>query len=132
MRRPCARGALLALTLTLGLALGSPIQLGPEALLDSGRFTWALAAMIVPGAFLAALPGRLRHRARPAAVSARRCALAFLGGLAATLGCGLAGSGAAMLLFTEPTVGSLGGWGFLLSALAAGWIVARLVERGHA
>ena len=133
MRRPCARGTLLALTLTLALTLGFPIDLGPEALLAGRRFALALAVMLVPGAFLAALPGRLRHRERARIpVRWQRCLLAFLGGLAVTVGCGLDGGGAAVLLFTGPAVGSLGGWAFLLAALVVGWIVARLTERGHA
>ena len=129
MRRPCGRGIVLALTLTLALALGRPVDLGPEALVDMNRFTLALVIMVIPGAFLAALPGRLRHRGEArAATSWRRCAAAFCGGLAVTLGGGLAGGGLLLMLLTGPAVGSLGGWAFLAVTVLVGLLVSRMVE----
>lgn len=129
MRRPCGRGMVLALTLTLALALGRPVDLGPEALAGGGRLLMALVIMTVPGAFLAALPGRLRHRGQKREpVRWQRCAAAFCGGLATSLGCGLAGGGLLLMLLTGPAVGSLGGWAFLGVTALAGFAAARLAE----
>ena len=90
MHHPLWRGFLLAVTLTAALTLGAPVDLLPPG----DRTTLAQAAMIIPGAFIAALPGRIlrRKEARPV-TGWKRCAAGFRGGLGATAGLLLAGGG---------------------------------------
>lgn len=94
---------------------GQPVQMN--------RFVVAMAIMIVPGAFLASLPARLRDAGRKGDKPAGRSLLkAFLGGVLLMLGFGAAGGGmAAGLLFS-----GVGAWVFLLAAWVTGFILIRL------
>ena len=94
---------------------GQPVQLN--------RFAVAMAIMIIPGAFLASLPARLRDRERKDGKPAGRSLLmAFLGGILLVLGFGIAGGGmAAGLLFS-----GVGAWIFLLAACVTGFFLTRL------
>lgn len=87
------------------------------------RFVIAMAVMIIPGAFLAALPSRLKHREEKGGKPAWRSLLmAFVGGILLVLGLGVAGGGmAAGLLFS-----GVGAWIFLLAACVTGFLLIRL------
>ena len=84
-------------------------------------FVTAMAVMIIPGAFLAALPARLKSGDKSEQPSGRSLLMAFLGGILLVLGFGVAGGGmTAGLLF-----GGLAAWAFL----AVAWIVGGLLIR---
>ena len=88
------------------------------------RFAVAMAVMMIPGAFLAALPGRLadrdRKREKP---EGRSLWMAFLGGILLVLGLGIAGGGmAAGLLFS-----GVGAWMSLLAACVTGFFLIRFL-----
>ena len=93
---------------------------GRDVLLD--RFVTAMAVMIVPGAFLASLPGRVKAKEQKAGKPTWQSLLmAFAGGVLLVLGLGIAGGGmAAGWLF-----GGVGAWVFLLAA----WIVGAFLTR---
>lgn len=86
------------------------------------RFIVAMAVMIIPGAFLAALPLRLKHPEKePHKPTGRSLLLAFIGGVLLVLGLGVAGGGmAAGLLFS-----GVGAWIFLLAAWVVGFFLIR-------
>ena len=87
------------------------------------RFVIAMAVMIIPGAFLAALPSRLkRHEEKGGKPTGRSLLMAFIGGVLLVLGLGVAGGGmAAGLVF-----GGVGAWIFLLAACVTGFLLIRL------
>ena len=87
------------------------------------RFVIAMAVMIIPGAFLAALPSRLRNKGEKGdKPTGRSLLMAFIGGALLVLGLGVAGGGmAAGMLF-----GGVGAWVFLLVACATGFFLTRL------
>lgn len=86
------------------------------------RFVIAMAVMIVPGAFLASLPGRVKAKEQKGGnPSWRSLLMAFAGGILLVLGLGIAGGGmAAGWLF-----GGVGAWVFLLAA----WLVGAFLMR---
>lgn len=86
------------------------------------RFVIAVAVMIIPGAFLAALPSRLRSKEeRDGKPTGRSLLMAFLGGVLLVLGLGVAGGGmVAGLLFS-----GVGAWVFLLAACVTGFFLIR-------
>lgn len=125
---PYWRGFFLAAAVLAGLILlGFP---DASAAFSGDRRMIAYSGGLAAGAFLGALPGRLRKGARPAqATTWQRCLLA--------LGCGL-GMGAAFTLagggylFPALLIRDPGAWGFGTSALAAGFITRRIAERKKA
>ncbi len=92
----------------------------------------ALAVMLAVGAFLCALPGRLRRRGEPPMRSTpRSCLIALLCGFVMTLASGLArGDSGAMLLGVMQ--GNLSAWVFFGCMAAAGFAVSRLTGRWRA
>lgn len=87
------------------------------------RFVIAMAVMIIPGAFLAALPSRLKGKEEKGdKPSGRSLLMAFIGGVLLVLGLGIAGGGmAAGLVF-----GGVGAWVFLLVAGVTSFLLIRL------
>ena len=127
-RRP--RGAWLtalavAAALTAAGALRLPLTLRHWQ--EASPFQAALAVMVIPGAFLAALPGRIRSRT-PQRSTRRGCLMCFLAGVGMTLVYGLSGYEDGLLL-TGLTQGSASAWAFTLAALPAAIVAARLRER---
>ena len=129
---PMSRGLWLAAAVVLAMlfvghadvlpAYGQVTRLTGQAVpLD--RFVIAMAVMIIPGAFLAALPSRLKNKeARGDKPTGRSLLTAFLGGILLVLGLGVAGGGmAAGLLF-----GGVGAWVFLLAACVTGFLLIRM------
>ena len=85
------------------------------------RFVVAMAVMIIPGAFLAALPARLKSGEKSEKPTGRSLLMAFLGGILLVLGFGVAGGGMASgLLFS-----GIGAWVFLLTAWITGGVLIR-------
>ena len=85
------------------------------------RFVVAMAVMIILGAFLAALPARLKDREKSEKPAGRSLLMAFLGGILLVLGFGIAGGGmAAGWLFS-----GIGAWVFLLVAWVTGGVLIR-------
>ena len=86
------------------------------------HFAAAMAVMIVVGAFLASLPGRVRAKEQKEdKASGSAMLMAFAGGILLVLGLGIAGGGmVAGWLF-----GGIGAWIFLLIA----WLVGALLMR---
>ena len=95
----------------------------------SSDFFVAVAVMMIPGAFLASLPGRIRRRREPREKSSvRGCLSCFLGGIGLMLGAGLAGGGDGLML-TGLGQGSVSAFVFLGASWLAGLIAARLAGR---
>lgn len=126
MRRvhPLWRGFWLAAVLTAALVLlGGTDALAPYRL-DGRALAFPLAA--AAGAFLAALPGRLKRRARLTRPRWTRCLTCFLAGLAMVLACGMAGTGRILPALLE---GSTGAVAFAAAAALTGLITARIAAR---
>lgn len=125
---PLWRGFWLAVAMMAGLVL-----MGFTDSLDVFRLDRrmiAYAGAIVVGAFIGALPGRLRRGSRPAqSTTWQRCLRGFLCGLGMTLGIGLAGRG---FILPALLTGSAGALGFCAMALLAGFITRRIAERRRA
>lgn len=87
------------------------------------RFAVAMAVMIIPGAFLASLPGRVKSKEQKGGKTSGRAMLtAFAGGILLVLGLGIAGGGmVAGWLF-----GGIGAWIFLLAAWLVGFLLMRM------
>lgn len=87
------------------------------------RFVAAMAVMIIPGAFLASLPGRAKAKEQKGGKATWRTLLsAFAGGILLALGLGIAGGGmVAGWLF-----GGIGAWVFLLVAWLVGFFLLRM------
>jgi len=126
MRRvhPLWRGFWLAAVLTAALTLlGGVDWLAPFRL---DRRMLALCGAVTTGAFLGALPGRLRReRQRSSRTTWQRCLRSFLCGGAMTLAAGMAGSGRILPAFAE---GSAGAWAFVATAWLTGLIAARMAS----
>ena len=133
------RGLWLAVAAAVCIALSGRIDLmaayaqvqGLYAETAPARFAVAMAVMMIPGAFLASLPGRFRRRDGKRRATLRGCAACFLGGLGLMLGAGLAGGGDGMML-TGLLQGSVSAYAFLAVSWICGLIAARLAGRGHA
>ena len=98
--------------------------LGRDIASDSFALLWT--AMVIPGAFLASVPARLRRRGEKAPrATLQSCLMALAGGVLLTLGMGLAGGNVLAGLFQ----GSASAYAFLLAAWAAGFITLRLGRR---
>ncbi len=86
----------------------------------------ALFGAAAVGAFLTALPGRIRRRReRPGHTTWQRCLRAFLCGAAMLLALGMAGDGGIITALME---GSVGGYAFVGTAWAAGFMTVRLAR----
>lgn len=106
-----------------GAATGREIATAP--------FQTAMAVMLIPGAFLAALPERLRRRGQPHRRSTSLgCVKSFVGGVILILSAGLAGMGDGLLM-TGLTQGSVSALAFAACAWVAGLAVSRLFLRGR-
>ncbi len=125
---PLWRGFWLAAAMAAGLVLlGAADDL---SLFRLDRPMVALGGGIALGAFLGALPGRLR-RSRPhhQATSWQRCLRAFLCGFGMLLALRIAGDGRVLPALMT---GSAGAWGFCLAAMLTGFITLRIAERRSA
>ena len=94
------------------------------------QFALAMAVMIIVGAFLASLPGRLNSREQKdgSKPSGRALLMSFIGGILLVLGLGVAGGGmVAGLLFS-----GVGAWVFLLVACVTGFALIRMWGGEHA
>lgn len=131
-RHPFRRGFWLAAAVALTMALAGDVNTlgaylqaarltGRSVPLD--RFALGLAVMLIPGAFFASLPGRLKGSAsgEEAAAHGRSPFWALLGGFLLTLGLGLQGGGVLAGLLD----GSVGAWVFALTA----WLTALVCLR---
>lgn len=127
MRRkhPLWRGFWLAMSLVTALVLlGGTDALAVYRL---ERRALAFSAALAAGAFLAALPGRLkRNRQRPPRTTWQRCLRAFLCGAAMTLAFGITGDSRVLTALLQ---GSTGAYAFALTAGMAGFIAARIAGR---
>ncbi|MCH5287437.1 MAG: YeeE/YedE family protein [Christensenellaceae bacterium] len=129
---PMWRGLWLAAAVVLAMVLVGQADVLPayvQASRQTGqsvpvdRFAVAMAVMIIPGAFLASLPSRLRNKEEKSdKPSGKSLLMAFLGGILLVLGLGVAGGGmAAGLLFT-----GVGAWVFALVAWVTAFLLIRL------
>ncbi len=136
LNRPFRRGLWLAAASAVIFILAGRIDflaaygqvrrlLGETARAD---FFLAMAVMMIPGAFLAALPGRLRRKSVRRVSTWRGCLACFLGGLVMTLAAALAGGGDGMAL-TGLLQGNISAYVFVLVAWLAGLTAARLRMR---
>jgi len=98
--------------------------LGRELAPDSFALLWT--ALVIPGAFLASVPARLRRRGtKGPRATVKGCLLALTGGILLTMGMSLAGGNVLAGLFQ----GNISACAFLLSAWAAGFLALRLGRR---
>ena len=127
-QHPLWRGFWLATVIAASLVLmGAADSLAPFRL---DRRPLAYAGAVTVGAFLGALPGWLRRSARPAPTATwKRCLRAFLCGTAMALSIGLAGDGR---ILPALMTGSVGAYGFCLTALLTGLITTRIMGRKRA
>jgi len=89
-------------------------------------FQTAMAVMLIPGAFLAALPGRLRRRGQPHRRSTcQGCVRSFVGGAILILSAALASMGDGLLM-TGLAQGNVSAFTFAACAWIAGLVVSRL------
>lgn len=124
---PLWRGFWLACLMAAGLVLlGAADSLGPYRL---DRRLLAFAGAIMVGAFIGALPGRLRRGSKSAqATTWQRCLRAFLCGIAMVLAIGLAGDGR---IIPALLTGSAGAYAFCGMALLTGFITVRIMGRAR-
>lgn len=93
------------------------------------RFQASLAVMLIPGAFLSALPGRIRRRKEPRLHSTwQGCLSCFIGGVILLLAAGLAHGGDGLHL-TGLLQGSISAYAFWAVAMVTGLIAALVRER---
>lgn len=127
-QHPLWRGFWLAAAMAAGLVLlGAADDL---SLFRMDRRMIALGGGLTLGAFLAALPGRLRKgRAHRQSTTWQRCLRAFLCGVGMALALRFAGDGR---ILPALMTGSAGAWGFAAAALLAGLMTVRIAERRRA
>ncbi len=125
---PLWRGFWLAVVMMAGLVLlGFTDALSPFRL---DRRLVAYAGAIVVGAFLGALPGRLRKGRKPHQQTTwLRCLRAFLCGGGMALAIGVAGDGR---IIPALLTGSVGAYAFCAMALLTGFITVRIAGRRRA
>ena len=130
---PLGRGFFLALALVIAMlgagvisaaplfeaALGQPVQ-------NDTQETYALAVtmMVIPGAFLASIPARLRRKGRTKSTW-KTCLTAFLGAILAAVGADLAGGS----VLSGALQGNISGLAALAVAWAVGFAAVRLGRR---
>ena len=136
MRRehPLRRGFFLALAVILVMLVSGKADallafeqvsrlLGRDIPPNSFALLWT--AMIIPGAFLASLPSRLRHREKQGSSGLKGCILSLAGGFLLTMGMSIAGGNLLSGLFQ----GSASAWGFLAVVWAIAFLTLRLGRR---
>ena len=125
---PVWRGFWLAVMMMAGFVLmGFTDALAP---FRGERRMIAFAGAMMAGAFLGALPGRLRKGAASRQqTSWQRCLRAFLGGAGMALALGIAGDGRILPALVSCDPGAVI---FGASALMTGFITVRLAERRRA
>ena len=125
IQHPLWRGFWLAAAMTAVLFLLGPVHpLAPYALV---RKPLAFSAAITVGAFIGALPRRLKKAARSAQRTTwQRCLRAFLCGGVMALALSLAGS---VPVLPALMTGSAGAYAFCASALITGFVTVRIAER---
>lgn len=122
------RGFLLAVAAAACIAAMGRIDWLAAYGLTSGFFLSA-AAMMIPGAFLASLPGRIRRRKEPMRRSGwKGCAACLAGGAALVIGAGIAGGGDGLML-TGLCQGSVSAYVFGGVSAVAGLAAVRLAGR---
>ena len=136
---PAGVGFLLALAWGLALIWLGPLSgweaarsLFSGALSETGKMTLAAFAAIPIGAWLGALPARLRRRkekAHGAPSTVKSCASGFLGGIMLSLAAGLAGADFTELGMIGTAQGALSGLAFLGTAILAAVLTAQLGVR---
>ena len=129
------RGLLLALAGTMVITLmgridmlaayGQIQRLWRE--IPRADFFVTMAVMIIPGAFLAGLPERIRRRGEKRRSSLKGCIVCVVGGLAGMIGAGLAGGGDGLML-TGIFQGSVSAYVFLIVSAVAGLAAGRIAE----
>ena len=133
-----ARGIILGLVYVLAMIFVAPMRLtdayeAVTLLLPGAEGTLPLLALgaagaIPVGAFLAALPRRIRNRRQGVHVArstARECLYGFAGGFV-LLGAGMAGGGIAFHVFGGAASGALSGFAAAALLLLAAYGAARL------
>ncbi len=125
IQHPLWRGFWLAAAMAAGLVLlGATDSLAP---FRGDRRMIAFAGAVTMGAFLGALPGRLRKHARHAQATAwQKCLRAFLSGMAMAFALGLTGDGR---ILPALMTGSAGAFAFCGIALVTGCIAGRIMGR---
>ena len=129
---PLWRGFWLAVAVVLAMLLVGHADVLPAyaqvsrltgQAVSTDRFVIAMAVMIIPGAFLAALPSRLKSKEdKGGKPTGRSLLMSFVGGILLVLGLGVAGGGmTAGLLFS-----GIGAWIFLLAACVTGFFLIRM------
>ena len=122
---PLWRGFWLAALLAAGLVLMGFTDCLAAFRLERRAVTFCGAVTV--GAFLGALPGRLKRSARSAQRTTwQRCLRGFLCGLGLSLGLALCGDGR---MLSALLTGSAGAWGFGIAALAGGFTTVRIMGR---
>lgn len=142
-KHPRRRGGMLLLALAAPAALifageinllsvyGQAVRAARQET-DFPAFQTALAVMLIPGAFLAAVPERIRRRKEPRLRSTwQGCLGCLIGGMTLMLAAGLAHGGDGLHV-TGLLQGSVSAYAFAAAALLAGLIAARLHERRNA
>lgn len=141
MQHTKAWGAFLGLLFVLSMVAVAPLRLSAAyeavSLLTGGaddlpRLALGAAAALPLGAFLGALPGRIRRHksgAKRQRADWKVCAEAFAGGFALLAGAGMAGGDPGYFVMGGATAGTLSGWAALVLMLGAGMAAARLRGR---
>lgn len=123
------RGSLAALAAVVGIILQGELNWLAGYGLHSSFMTAALV-MMLPGAFLASLPGRIRHRGEKRnPVTWQGCLTCFVGGVVMMLGAGMAQGGDGRML-TGLCQGSVSAYAFGLVSGISAWAMAYLTQRG--
>ena len=125
---PLRWGFLLAAAMTMAMIATGRTQMTAASLDgEAASFLWAMTAMILPGAFLAALPGRLRRwkRKEPRGkIVWKSLPIRFLGGVMLAAAAFWGGDAAAGIL-----QGSISAWILLAVAWLTGGVLVFLRKR---
>lgn len=120
---------LAAVFAAMMIATGTPSLYETFAVQNVSASALAFAVMIVPGAFLAALPERIRHRREPRRMSTwQGCLLMLVAGVALMLGAGMAGAGEVRAV-AGAMQGGIGALAFVICAWLTAFVAARLADR---
>lgn len=122
---------LAAVFVAMMIATGTPSLYETFAVQNVSASALAFAVMIVPGAFLAALPERIRHRQETRRMSTwRGCLLMLAAGVTLMLGAGMAGAGDVRAV-AGAMQGGVGALIFVACAWLTAFVSARLADRRH-